>query len=249
MATFILLHGSFHAAWNWHKVVPILENKDHQGIAIDLPGHGLDSQSLHTVRLKHCVDKVCKLIDSLDEKVILLSHSRNGMVISQVVEYRPQKVEKLIYLAAYLIPDGKSMMDYGKLDVNSMVFQNVHPKTSSKKIQKVSKMFKNPFLRFLISRLPSQIKRVHCLDKKVFILTTCKTIKEERANSYHSASEAIARGLHVSGFTDYYMRLNQIDFQMGRKMVPVNRGLKMALEEVLQYYTYRPIPNTGKCCV
>jgi pimeloyl-ACP methyl ester carboxylesterase len=40
MATFILLHGSFHAAWNWLRVIPLLETAGHRGIALDLPGHG-----------------------------------------------------------------------------------------------------------------------------------------------------------------------------------------------------------------
>jgi len=47
------------------------------------------------------------LIDSIDGKVILVGHSKNGIMISQAAEYRPGKIDKLIYLAAYLIPNGK----------------------------------------------------------------------------------------------------------------------------------------------
>lgn len=80
-------------------------------------------------------------------------------------------------------------------------------------------------------------------------LATCKIIKESQDNNYHTASEAITKGLYVPVFTDYYMRLNQIDYQLGSKIVSVNKALKMALEEVLHYYAYRPLPDTEKLCL
>ena len=80
-------------------------------------------------------------------------------------------------------------------------------------------------------------------------LATCNIIKEEQEENYQATNEAISKGLYVPIFTDYYMQLNQIDFHLGNKLMPVNKALKMALEEVLQYYTYRPVPNSGKQCI
>jgi Fe-S-cluster containining protein len=77
-------------------------------------------------------------------------------------------------------------------------------------------------------------------------LATCKIIKEGQAEKYNSASEAITKGLHIPVFTEYYMQLNQIDFHLGNIILPVNKALKMALEEVLQYYAYRPSPTADK---
>lgn len=77
-------------------------------------------------------------------------------------------------------------------------------------------------------------------------LATCKIIKEGQANKYNSTAEAITKGLNVPVFTEYYMQLNQIDFRLGNIMLPVNKALKMALEEVLRYYAYRPFPDVEK---
>ena len=66
-------------------------------------------------------------------------------------------------------------------------------------------------------------------------LATCKIIKEGQAQAYNSTAEAISKGLYVPVFTDYYMQLSQIDFHLGNKILPVNKALKTALEEVLQY--------------
>jgi len=77
-------------------------------------------------------------------------------------------------------------------------------------------------------------------------LATCKIIKEGQTNNYNATVEAISKGLKVPIFTEYYMQLNQIDFHMGNIILPVNKALKMALEEVLQYYAYRPSPEIKK---
>jgi hypothetical protein len=74
-------------------------------------------------------------------------------------------------------------------------------------------------------------------------LATCKIIKEEQQENFIAAEESINKGKYVPVFTDYYMRLAQIDMRMGITLVPINEALKMAIEEVLHYYAYRPFPG------
>jgi hypothetical protein len=42
-------------------------------------------------------------------------------MISQAAEYRPDKIEKLVYLAAYLIPDGKTQREYSLQDTQGIL--------------------------------------------------------------------------------------------------------------------------------
>lgn len=121
MKTFVLVHGSWHSAWNWHKVTPLLEKAGHKVVAIDLPGMGRDKTSIEKVSMKTSVDKICSVIDCLNDKVILVGHSKNGIMISQAAEYRSDKIEKLIYLAAYLIPNGKTQREYSMLDAEGVL--------------------------------------------------------------------------------------------------------------------------------
>lgn len=79
-------------------------------------------------------------------------------------------------------------------------------------------------------------------------LATCKIIKEGQAENYENAKTAMKNGLYVPIFTDYYMNLSQIDFKLGNIIVPVNKALQLAIEEVLQYYAYRPFPRGFKNC-
>src|SRR5215470_6739193 len=116
MKTFVLIHGSWHCAWNWHKVVPLLEKAGHRAVAIDLPAMGRDKTPIQDVKMESTVAGICRLVDEVDGKVILVGHSKNGIMISQVAEHRPQKIEKLIYLAAYLIPNGRTQKEYSVRD-------------------------------------------------------------------------------------------------------------------------------------
>jgi uncharacterized protein len=77
-------------------------------------------------------------------------------------------------------------------------------------------------------------------------LATCKIIKEDQTLSCKSTEEAINNGLYVPIFTDYYMKLNQIDFRLGNTILPINEALKIAIEQVLLYYNYRPFPKGFK---
>ncbi len=42
MSTYVLIHGSWHGAWCWYKIIPLLAQAGHTAIVLDLPGHGRD---------------------------------------------------------------------------------------------------------------------------------------------------------------------------------------------------------------
>ena len=76
-------------------------------------------------------------------------------------------------------------------------------------------------------------------------LVTCKILKGQSV-AFQKTSVAINEELAVPIFSDYYLQLAQIDFSLGRKIIPINKAMKVALEEVLQYYSYRPFPINWK---
>ena len=114
-----------------------MEKAGHRAIAIDLPGMGRDKTPIQDVTMKTTVEKICALIDSVPGKVILVGHSKNGIMISQAAEYRPDKIEKLVYLAAYLIPNGKTQREYSIQDTEGWLkpYVTQHPDTGSHTLQ------------------------------------------------------------------------------------------------------------------
>ncbi|WKL47503.1 YkgJ family cysteine cluster protein [Flavobacterium pectinovorum] len=74
-------------------------------------------------------------------------------------------------------------------------------------------------------------------------MATCKIIKEQQTENFTKAEDLINKKTYVPIFSDYYMRLAQIDLRMGVILIPINEALKIAIEEVLSYYAYRPFPD------
>ncbi|MFN8485439.1 MAG: alpha/beta fold hydrolase [Anaerolineae bacterium] len=125
MSTYVLIHGSWHGAWCWYKVIPLLQQAGHRAVAVDLPGHGRDWTPASEVTMQSYVDAVSKVLDAQSEPVILVGHSRGGIVISQTAEARPEKIQKLVYLAAYLIPNGEAMLATALSDAESLIVSNL----------------------------------------------------------------------------------------------------------------------------
>ena len=119
MVNYVLVHGSAHGSWCWERIVPLLEEKGHKVVAVDLPGNGHDDTQLADVTLETYAEHVCSVLDSLDGPSVLVGHSLGGISISRAAELRPDKVAVLVYLTAVLIPDGVTFMSAvsGETDV------------------------------------------------------------------------------------------------------------------------------------
>lgn len=109
-STFILVHGGWHGAWSWNKVIPLMKEKGLQVLALDLPGHGADNIATGTVTLDDYVNKVVEACNKVKGEVVLLGHSSGGVVIAQAAErLTPSKVTSLIFLDAFMPLNGESV--------------------------------------------------------------------------------------------------------------------------------------------
>lgn len=108
MAEFLLVHGSGHGAWGWRDMLPLLNANGHTARAIDLPAHGDDKTPVSECSLDAYAGKV---IDAIQEPVILVGHSLAGMTISAVAEKAPEKLRRLVYITAWLPGNGDSARD------------------------------------------------------------------------------------------------------------------------------------------
>lgn len=108
MTTFVLVHGAWHGAWCWYKIVARLQRAGHQAIAVDLPGHGIDRTPLAEETLDLYAARVVKELDAAPDPVVLVGHSMGGLVIGPAAEARPDRVRALVYLTALMPQPGKS---------------------------------------------------------------------------------------------------------------------------------------------
>src|SRR5262249_53253533 len=122
---YVLVHGSWHGGWCWYKLVPLLEKAGHKVVVPDLPSQGTDRTPVSEISLQTWTDSICRILDVQAEPAILVGHSRGGIVISQAAEQRPQKVKTLVYLAAFLLRDGQSLLQVAQEDGTSLVLPNL----------------------------------------------------------------------------------------------------------------------------
>ncbi len=119
---YVLVHGAWHGSWCWRKVVPLFRAKSHTVFTPDLPGHYSSAAPCADITLETYVDSISNLIVSNNHKVILVGHSMAGVIISQVAENVSERIEKLVYLSAF-IPDktGSLVEKEAKAKVPSVV--------------------------------------------------------------------------------------------------------------------------------
>jgi pimeloyl-ACP methyl ester carboxylesterase len=125
MATYVLVHGAMHGAWCWEKILPMLEAEGHRVIAVDLPGHGGDRTPVSGMTLEANAERIAEAIEQADEPVILVGHSMGGISVTQAAELVPDRIEKLVYLTAFLPEDGQSLPDLVAGDPDDLVQKNL----------------------------------------------------------------------------------------------------------------------------
>lgn len=119
--TYLFVHGAWHGAWCWDKVIPLLQANGHKAMAIDLPGHGHDIDRTSDISLDDYVNAVIKTANDQNGPVILVGHSMAGIVISQAAEILGgQKISALIYLDAFLPRNGESLFSLVEAALKSL---------------------------------------------------------------------------------------------------------------------------------
>lgn len=135
MPKFVLVHGAWHGAWCWTRVLPLLRQAGHDAYAITLSGVGDRGHLLSPeIRLKTHIDDVVNLI-SFEElnNVVLVGHSYAGMVITGVADALLARgstaLKHLVYLDAVVPLPGESWSSHQPPEtvaerINSAVIRN-----------------------------------------------------------------------------------------------------------------------------
>ena len=114
MAQFVLVHGAWHGAWCWSRLLPLLRGAGHGAHAVTLTGVGDRSHLLSPeIRLNTHRDDVLNaiLFEELDD-VVLVGHSYAGMVITGAADGLLRQgsriLRRLVYLDAVVPRPGES---------------------------------------------------------------------------------------------------------------------------------------------
>jgi len=110
MADFVLVHGAWHGAWCWKKILPGLWAAGHRAFPVTLTGTGERAHQLSPdITLRMHVDDVAAIVESEElQRAILVGHSYAGMLITAVADRMPDRIARLVYLDAVVPHPGES---------------------------------------------------------------------------------------------------------------------------------------------
>ncbi|MED5620743.1 alpha/beta fold hydrolase [Ideonella sp. BN130291] len=100
--TVVLVHGAFADGSAWDKVVPLLQAKGLNVVAVQNPLTSLADDVAATRRV----------LDMQTGPVVLVGHSWGGVVISEAGAH--ERVKSLVYVAAFAPSEGQSVVDMAK---------------------------------------------------------------------------------------------------------------------------------------
>lgn len=107
--TYVLVHARWHGAWCWEPVAARLRAAGDTVIAPDCAPF----------------DEIRAAVESAPEPVVLVGHSSSGMIISALAELVPDRVRLLVYVSAFLLPDGQTPPDVARTDEQSILAAHV----------------------------------------------------------------------------------------------------------------------------
>ena len=113
MSTFVLVHPAWFGGWCWKKVVPALQSAGHTAYTPTLTGLG---ERAHLARPEvslstHIDDVVSALVFEDLDAVTLVGSSSGGTVVTAVADRVPERIERVVYLDAFVPADGQSTSD------------------------------------------------------------------------------------------------------------------------------------------
>jgi pimeloyl-ACP methyl ester carboxylesterase len=110
MADFVLVHGAWHGAWCWQRVLPLLRAAGHTAHAVTLTGVGERAHLLsREITLETHIADVAGLIETEElQDVILAVHSYAGMIGTALADRMPERLKHLVYVDAVVPQPGES---------------------------------------------------------------------------------------------------------------------------------------------
>ncbi len=110
MADFVLVHGAWHGAWCWKRVLPALWSAGHRAFAVSLSGVGERAHAdPRAATLERHVADVVAVIEAEElDGAILVGHSYGGIVITGAAQRLGARLRHLVYLDAIVLHPGES---------------------------------------------------------------------------------------------------------------------------------------------
>jgi len=113
VATFLLIHGSYHGGWCWRRLRPLLRAAGHEVFSPTLTGLGDRAHLLNRMTgLQTHLKDIVRLVQFEDlTQLILVGHSYGAVLATAVLHQIPERLAHVVYCDAGVPRDGQSAWD------------------------------------------------------------------------------------------------------------------------------------------
>jgi len=108
----VLVHGSFHGAWCWQRLLPLLHAAGHEAETLDLPASGDDPAPADAANLASYVERVGEVLARQPGPVVLVGHSMGAIVCAQAAERWPDRLAGVVFVCGLLLRDGETLTQF-----------------------------------------------------------------------------------------------------------------------------------------
>ncbi len=212
--TYVLVHGAWadESAWGFvRNQLAVHANV----VVVNLPAHGADNTYGVGIGLTDYVKTVTDIINKQTGKVILVGHSMAGAVISQVAENIPNKIDKLIYVSAYLPKNGD--------DITSIVNKFLNNKPIE--VFEFNKDYS------LVSIKKDALATVVCADCPQYMKDIL--VKYHRAEPVKGLNDKVTLTSKFTGVSKYYIFTKNdyaVPYALQQQMIKENGTVKKVFE-------------------
>ncbi|MGB4772819.1 MAG: alpha/beta fold hydrolase [Chitinophagaceae bacterium] len=214
LPTYVLVHGAWadESAWGFvRNQLAVHANVE----VVNLPAHGADNTYGVGIGLKNYVKTVTDIVNKQPGKVILVGHSMAGMIISQVAENLPSKIDKLIYVSAYLPKNGESATGITNAFLNNKPIEAFE--------------FNQDYT--LVSIKKDAIAPVVCADCPPYMKETL--VKYHRAEPVQGLNDKVSLTSKFAAAPKYYISTKNdmaVPYALQQQMIKANGTVKKVFE-------------------
>ena len=107
---FVLIHGAWHGGWVWDGVVKALQEAGHTAEAPTCPGHN-PGDDRSKITFQNYADAIVSVLKAQKQPVILTGHSSAGFMMQAAAPLAADKIERIIFHNAFILPDNTAQFD------------------------------------------------------------------------------------------------------------------------------------------